>query len=193
MKPDAPRAEVVGDSLTSVAGDRVARDRGAEAPLPRGRFCAFCGIEVSERRPATERFGEPFCSEAHAEAFVKDVRAARVQAAAAAVRAGVRGVPSHEADGTGATSGVAPAPPTWREWLGRWSCRAAPVLLLAGLLLVGLGSGGGAAAAASLLSVLALVACPLGMALMIWAMGRKGHGTEVPRAPKGHGAERTDG
>jgi len=49
------------------------------------RYCAFCGEEA--KGLAIERFGEVFCSEAHAEQFVKEVRAARVQAAAAALRA----------------------------------------------------------------------------------------------------------
>jgi hypothetical protein len=40
------------------------------------------GLAVSDDMPSIERFGERFCSEAHAEEFAAGVRAARMQAAA---------------------------------------------------------------------------------------------------------------
>jgi len=42
------------------------------------QYCPICGKEVAE--PAFKRFGEWACSEAHAEEYVKEVRAQRVRA-----------------------------------------------------------------------------------------------------------------
>ena len=42
------------------------------------KYCPICGKEVTE--PAFKRFGEWACSEAHAEEYVKEVRAQRVRA-----------------------------------------------------------------------------------------------------------------
>ena len=50
----------------------------AEHTEPRERDCPICGKEVTE--PTWKRFGKWCCSEAHAEAHVKEVRA-RQQAA----------------------------------------------------------------------------------------------------------------
>ena len=47
-----------------------------------GRHCAYCGHALAGDAPVIERFGEPFCSEPHAEEFTAGVRAARMQAAA---------------------------------------------------------------------------------------------------------------
>ncbi len=58
--------------------------RGSADGRPPARYCAGCGQPVSPAEPLIERFGEPFCSEAHAEAFVTAVRGARVLAAALA-------------------------------------------------------------------------------------------------------------
>lgn len=44
------------------------------------RYCPICGRDVSE--PAFKRFGEWACSEEHAEAYVREVRAGKVEAAA---------------------------------------------------------------------------------------------------------------
>ncbi len=43
-------------------------------------YCPICGKPVAE--PTYNRFGEWCCSEEHAEAYVKEVRAQRAQAAA---------------------------------------------------------------------------------------------------------------
>ena len=45
------------------------------------RYCPICGKPVTD--PTYNRFGEFCCSEAHAEEYVKDVRAQKVQAHAA--------------------------------------------------------------------------------------------------------------
>ena len=51
-------------------------------------YCASCGAEVDTTRSVPRRFGESFCSEAHAETFVAEARAARLAVAARAVEAG---------------------------------------------------------------------------------------------------------
>jgi hypothetical protein len=45
------------------------------------KYCPICGKPVTD--PAYERFGELCCSEAHAEEYVKEIRAQKVQAVAA--------------------------------------------------------------------------------------------------------------
>jgi hypothetical protein len=41
------------------------------------RYCPICGKDVPE--PSFKRFGEWVCSEAHAEEYVKEVRAEKVR------------------------------------------------------------------------------------------------------------------
>src|SRR5437016_10646321 len=67
------------DRLTS-GGDVMAKINEKMTDL--GRHCAYCGHAVTDDAPMIERFGERFCSEAHAEEFTADVRAARIHAAA---------------------------------------------------------------------------------------------------------------
>jgi len=116
------------------------------------RYCAFCGTEVGQGG-APERFGEIFCSDAHAEEFVTGVRAVRVQATA----------PEQP---TGAAK-----PWDWKMALKMAACCGAPLLAL-----VVLAGGGGAllGAAGSLLPFLAFLACPLGMYFMMRGTS-KGH------------------
>ncbi len=40
--------------------------------VPHERYCPICGRDVDER--AVKRLGESFCSEAHAEEFLREVR-----------------------------------------------------------------------------------------------------------------------
>lgn len=47
------------------------------------KYCPICGKPVTD--PTYKRFGELCCSEAHAEEYVKEVRAQKVQAQAQAV------------------------------------------------------------------------------------------------------------
>jgi len=135
------------------------KERATEA----GRHCGYCGHAVNDETPSIERFGEQFCSEPHAEEFVAGVRAARIQAAARAATP---------------TTACALAPAgqrTWKDYLKRGTCWGAPLLLL---LTIPLFRSGNAAAATggSILGVLALLACPLGMFFMMRAMGNMGHG-----------------
>lgn len=129
------------------------------------RYCAFCGVEVGQEG-APERFGEIFCSDAHAEECVTGVRAVRVQAAVAG------GAEVQRADETAPEQPtVAARPWDWKKALKMAACCGAPLLVL-----VVLAGGGGAmlGAAGALLPLLAVLACPLGMYFMMRGMS-KGH------------------
>lgn len=140
---------------------------GARGAKPGERYCALCGDAANIHGSATERFGEAFCSEGHAEEFVKAVRTARVQSAAAAPS-------TTEIERPGAAEAV-PKLPDWKAYLGKALCWGAPLVALVFLL-----GGGGAVlgAAGALLPYLALLACPLGMYFMMRTtskMGDKGN------------------
>ncbi|MGH7307433.1 MAG: hypothetical protein ACREK6_01930 [Candidatus Rokuibacteriota bacterium] len=137
--------------------------------------CAYCGRRIEADTPAIDRFGEQLCSETHAEHFAESVRVARIEAAAR----------REETAGRAPTATVCSLPPagqrTWRDTLRRGACWGAPLLLLLAMPLFWSGSSlwsGGSlgAVGGSLLSVLALLACPLGMYLMMRAMGGMQHG-----------------
>lgn len=149
-------------------GDITIANNGAGPEPTAPRYCAFCGMEVDDCADARERFGEVFCSQAHADEFAWGVRAARGQAAAAAaVRPEVEG-PRAEAAPPG------PAKPRdWKMALKMAVCCGAPLLAL-----VALAGGGGAllGAAQGLLPLLLLLACPLGMFFMMRGMSKGGHG-----------------
>lgn len=143
---------------------------GGGPPREEGTYCARCGIELDTTGIAAQRFGEAFCSEPHADAFVSEVRAARAETAALAVRSG---------EGGGSRTGVetaepeSPASTRWdlKRVLKMAACCGAPILVL-----VFLAGGGGAllGAGAAILPVLALLACPIGMFFMMRAMGSHG-------------------
>src|SRR5216683_4254086 len=123
--------------------------------------CAYCGRLIATEADAPERFGERFCSAAHAEEFVAGVRGARMAKAA------------HAEDRATIEVGKACAlttssQPSWRDSLKRGICWAAPLLALIAIPLVW--TGGWAAAGGSLLTLLALLACPVGMYFMMRGM-----------------------
>src|SRR6266849_6187596 len=124
--------------------------------------CAYCGRLIAAEADAPERFGERFCSAAHAEEFVAGVRGARV---AKAARAEDRTV--MEADGK-ACALTTSSQLSWRDSLKRGICWAVPLLALIAIPLVW--SGGWAATGGSLLTLLALLACPVGMYFMMRGM-----------------------
>ena len=139
-----------------------------ETTIETTRHCGYCGHALPDGAPAIECFGERFCSQAHAEEFVGGVRAARIEAAARAKTPG---------------PGCALAPAgqrTWRDYLKQGACWGAPLLLILAIPLFWNGSAP-AATGGSILSVLALLACPLGMFFMMRAMGTMNHGGE-PRS-----------
>lgn len=133
------------------------------------RSCVICGRDASVTGLAAGPFGEAFCSEGHAEEFVKAVRVARTSAAAA-LSTGEIAPPGDGMVG-------APQPRGWTSYLGKALCWGAPLLAVVLLL------GGGSAvlgAAGALLPVLALLVCPLGMYLMMRSMSKMGHGDDRP-------------
>ena len=141
---------------------------GAAAPdaKPAERYCALCGQDATTSGPVVERFGEAFCSDAHAEEFVSAVRAARVQTAARAVTAVER---------SGAPAEAAPGQRDWKAYLGKALCWGAPLLVVA-VVLAG-GTGAVVGAAGSIFPLLAVLACPLGMYFMMRSMSKMGdHG-----------------
>ena len=126
--------------------------------------CTYCGHPITDEPTMPERFGERFCSEAHADEFAAAVRATRMEAAAQREMTGAPG---------GARGGEACALPPpgqrgWRDYLRRGACWGAPLLLLVAVPL--LWSGGWAAEGGSLLSLLALLSCPVGMYFMMRGM-----------------------
>jgi hypothetical protein len=125
-------------------------------------YCAYCGIAVTDAMPPIERFGEQFCSEAHAEQFTAGVRNLRLQAAA-------RGEAASQSCGL-----LSSGPRTWKDYLKRAACWGAPVLLLLAIPLFWTGSTV-AATGGSVLTALAFLACPLGMYFMMRAMGTMNH------------------
>lgn len=118
-------------------------------------YCTYCGMPLEDGRAAAERYGEPFCSDAHAKQFTEGVRAARMKEAA--VRENTSAACAMSGDRT------------WTGRLKRAACWGAPLLLLLAIPLFWSGNAV-AAAGGSLLSVLAALACPIGMFFMMRAM-----------------------
>ena len=148
------------DAITSPNGTSASDAKSTE------RYCARCGQPAGAGEAAIERFGEAFCSDAHAEEFVRLVRAARVQAAA--------GAPTAVEQVAGPADPALP-PRDWKAFLGKALCWGAPLLIVAVLLAGGTGALTGAAGAA--LPFLAVLACPLGMYFMMRSMSKPGgHG-----------------
>lgn len=129
-----------------------------------GRHCAYCGHRLVDGASEIERFGERFCADAHADEFVAGVRAQRMQSA-------------HHGDAAAEPTGCALPPAgqcTWKDYLKRGICWGGPLLLLLAIPFFWSGTGVGAAGG-SLLSVLALLACPLGMYFMMRGMSGMNH------------------
>lgn len=130
--------------------------------------CAYCGHPISLGGGVPRRFGERFCSDVHAEEFAAGVRVARMEQAARARDRDAREV-AGEACAAGASGQPRPGG-TFRRALF-WG---APLLALVGLLAW---AGGWAPTGGSLLTGLALLACPLGMYFMMRSMtGMPSHG-----------------
>lgn len=138
--------------------------KGAGVEKPGARYCAFCGSDANLHGLAVERFGEVFCSDGHAEEFVKEVRAARVQGVATALSIPPSTTEVERAEGPAAG---APKQRDWKRYLKLGACCGLPLLAL--VFLVG---GGGAVlgAAGGLLPLLVALACPLGMYFMMRSM-----------------------
>src|SRR5713226_9806552 len=139
-----------------------------ERTVEAGLHCAHCGLSIESAGPVISRFGEPFCSDGHAEEFIAGVRSARVKAAAPAESA----VPT-------ACALPSTGQRTWKDSLKRGACWGGPLLLLVAVPLFWNG-GAVPSAAGSLLSMLALLACPLGMYFMMRGMMAMNHGERSP-------------
>ncbi len=136
--------------------------------------CAYCGHGILAEAPTYERFGERFCSAEHAEAFAEGVRAQRIAAVAR----------RDDAEGAARAAPAAIAR-SWPDRLKRAACWGAPLLLLLAIPL--LASGGALAAGGSVLSLLAVLACPLGMYFMMRTMGGTHHGAAQHPGPRPEG------
>ena len=149
---------------------------GADAPdlKPTPRYCGLCGQATSRGDEAIDRFGEAFCSDAHADEFVRSVRAARIQAAATV---------ETTFEGTGNTAPGADSQRDWKAIVGKALCWGAPLLVVALVLAGGTGALVGWAGAA--LPFLAVLACPLGMYLMMRGMSRMGDHGHSKGKPEG--------
>lgn len=139
--------------------------KGPRVKRPAERYCAYCGGDTDVHGLATERFGEVFCSDGHAEEFVKEVRAARIQAAAL----GTAQPATIETGQPDEQAARAAKQRNWKHYLKMGACCGAPLLAL-----VFLAGGGGAVlgAAGALLPLLAVLACPLGMYFMMRSMAK---------------------
>jgi hypothetical protein len=134
------------------------------------RHCGYCGRSIAAEATSPARFGERFCSDAHADEFVAGVRAARAEAIAA-----------RETGNANPGTGAACASPIsedagWRGFLKRAACWGAPLLVLLAVPLFW--SGGWVATGGSLLSALALLACPLSMYFIMRGMMTMQHPPE---------------
>jgi hypothetical protein len=143
-----------------------------------GEHCAYCGLPIPARLAPPERFEERFCSDRHAEEFAAGVRAARMEAAPHRQPAATSSRRGH----TMACLVPATGQAGWGDRLKRAACWGAPLLVLLTVLLIW--TGGWAAAGGSLPSVVALLACPLGMYFMM--RGMTACSTSAgPRSPRG--------
>jgi len=135
-------------------------------------YCPICGKDAPD--PSLKRFGEHFCSEAHVAEYTRELRAkqAAEPTAAAAVAVGKASTPQE----TGTTEGQAQQKKGGISGLLKMAgCCGGMLLLLPALGLVNL--GGLAAVGGSLLSIVAVLACPIGMYFMMRGMMKpKQHG-----------------
>ncbi len=144
--------------------------------------CAYCGHPIPGDADAPERFGERFCSGAHADEFAAGVRAKRIEASA--------GAETGASKRANQDSACAPPPAgqrNWRDHLKQGACWGAPLLLLLAIPLFWSGSWG--AAGGTLLTAIAFLACPLGMFFMMRAMTKMHQqgGAEAPRDTRDRG------
>lgn len=163
--------------LNKISAEPARPQHGKEARVTKSatRYCGFCGADINVEAPLIERFGEAFCSDGHAREFVQEVRAARIQGAAALAAQAPAPGPEIPVAGT-------PRQWDWKRYLKLGACCGVPLLAL--ILL----AGGGAAmlgAAGALLPLLAVLACPLGMYFMMRGMMKmEQHGNSKDKGEK---------
>jgi len=149
-------------------------------PMP-DDFCAQCGVPIPASAQPITRFGEAFCSPEHAERFAQAVAGERARVAAHASESTVESA-------AGMHCGMAATAPGggWKNILWKVLCWGGPALAVVLLL------GGGSTLlgfAGSALPVVAALACPLAMILMMRGMSHLG---QPPQQPKISAANQTD-
>lgn len=132
-------------------------------------YCPVCGRDAADA--ALSRFGEYFCSEAHVAEFAAEAR--RREAAPSE--------PARRVTPATATPSAQKKGGTW-SLLKMGACCGGGLLLLALIPLVAGTGGAFAAVGSSVLTLAALLACPLGMYFMMRGMQRKDHRGEQPGA-----------
>jgi hypothetical protein len=154
-------------------------------------YCPICGMDAAD--PSLKRFEKYFCSEAHVAEYARELRAKQAAEPTAIVPgAGTEASPPQamgrvDVQAQQKKTGIG-------GFLKMAACCGGMLLLLPALGLVNL--GGVAAVGGSLLSLVAVLACPIGMYLMMRTMMKQekhvGHGSdgdplkkELP--PKGPG------
>jgi hypothetical protein len=134
-------------------------------------YCPICGKDAAD--PSLKRFGEYFCSEAHVAEYAQEVRSK--QATEPTAIAAVAGPEPTAAQASGTAGGQAPQKQGGIG--GFWkmaACGGGMLLLLPALGLVNL--GGLAAVGGSLLSIAAVLACPIGMYFMMRGVMKREQG-----------------
>jgi hypothetical protein len=134
-------------------------------------YCPVCGRDAAD--PPLFRFGEYFCSEAHVAEFAGEVR-------------GRGGATAEAAQRVTPAAATPSAPKKGGPWslLKMGACCGGGLLLLALIPLVAGTGGAFAAVGSSVLTLAALLACPLGMYFMMRGMRRMDHGGKEPGAGK---------
>ncbi|MCI0370773.1 MAG: hypothetical protein L0214_05215 [candidate division NC10 bacterium] len=136
-----------------------------------GHSCPICGLDAAD--PPLFRFSEYFCSEAHVAEFAGEIRG----------RGGTTGEAAQRVTRAAATPSAPKKGGTW-SLLKMGACCGGALLLFALVPLVAGTGGAFAAVGSSLLSIAALLACPLGMYFMMRGMKRMDHGGKEPGAGK---------
>jgi hypothetical protein len=168
-----------------------AQKKIASPPIPAGgentvgdTFCPICGREATD--PSLKRFGEYFCSEAHVAEYAREVRSKQATETTAIATVAGADVTTSQTTGT-LEPGQAPQKKGGiSSRLKMAACCGGMLLLLPALGLVNL--GGVAAVGGSLLSLVAVLACPIGMYLMMRMMMKQekhaGHGPDADTLQK---------
>ncbi|MBI4571712.1 MAG: hypothetical protein HY713_00285 [candidate division NC10 bacterium] len=141
-------------------------------------YCPFCGRDASD--PSLKRFGEYFCSEEHVAEYAREARSKQTTEVSP-----ITTVAEADDSASQTTGPLEPGQtPQKKGGIGGFwkmaACCGGMLLLLPALGLVNL--GGVAAVGGSLLSLVAVLACPIGMYLMMRMMMKQGQGRAQPQA-----------
>lgn len=147
-------------------------------------YCPICGKDAPD--PALNRFGAYFCSEAHLSEFAQAWRSNRATETTAIATVAGADATASQATGTPEVEQMPQKKGGISGFLKMAACCGGMLLLLPALGLVNL--GGVAAVGGSLLSLVAVLACPIGMYLMMRMMMKQekhaGHGPDADTLQK---------